>query len=245
MRDQAIWYQPSTGTDVVGKGIGPDWTRAGAGVVSHPALGTSYVDNFRRTRITSAASIDNELGVRQPVLSAFRGNAQSRGGFYFTALFKVNAIPNNAIRLFVGLSASGTAVCTLGTGAIPDNTMGLFCDETDNAVLSFGSRDATAQNKETLTGSPVLTAGTLYEWIMLCNPNQATVVTQLRNAGTDTVIRSQNFQGGGSLRIPLNTVFMAPQVGLSNAANAAGGDTAFDIYSIYLRPNLRLVPGQH
>jgi hypothetical protein len=177
--------------------------------------------------------------VRLPIGVAWRGDAQSRGGFYFHARFMVNAMPNSAVRLFVGLSAQTSAgVCVAGFGSMPANTMGLWCDSGEVGVLGFVTSDSVGgKTKSALTNSEILTAGRLYEFIMIANPNQGVVVTQLTDVEAG-VINSQNF----SSTMPLNTAFMGPQVALSNASNAGGGDTAFDVYSCYLRPNLRLTP---
>ena len=238
MHEQPMLYLPQGGTDVIGCGIGPEWTRSGAGVVSHPTPTAGFTTQFRRTRITSAASIDNELGVHQPNVCAWRGNATSRGGFFFKARFLVNAIPNTAVRLFAGLSAqTATGVCISNT--VPANTVGLWCDAGDSGSLSVVTcNNAASATKNALAAAHTITAGVLYEFLMICNPSQSIIVTQLNNVGTGAVIASQNV----AATMPDNATFMAPQVGLSNAANAAGGDTVFDVYAIYLRPNLRLTP---
>jgi hypothetical protein len=53
-----------------------------------------------------------------------------------------------------------------------------------------------------------------------------------------TRLNSQNI----GATMPANTTMLVPHVGLGNAANSAGGDCSFDIMSIYLRPNLKLIP---
>lgn len=245
--EQPIWYLPATGTDAAGCGVGPAWTTDANATVSHPAPTSGYDTQFRRTRFTSTANSNIHLGLmfaNSDHCSVWRGNATSRGGFYFRALFRVNAIPNNTIRFFAGLSAQvGTGVATSNT--LPNNTMGLWCDTTHSASLKFGACDNGGTSSSTaLTNATTLTAGTLYDFIMIANPNQGVVVTQLVNAEDDTdgfmgtVLNSQNF----GTNLPGSTVFLAPQVGLGNAANNAGGDTSLDIYTIYVRPNLRLRP---
>lgn len=245
--EQVILYLPATGTDGTGAGIGPAWTAGAGATVSHPTPAAGFSTEFRCTRFTSPAAADKHLGVyfaNADHCCAYRGNALSRGGFYFRALFKVNAIPNNSIRFFCGLSAQvGTGLATSNTP--PANSVGLWCDTTDSAVLKLMTCDNSGTStKTTMTNPETLTAGRLYEFILICIPNQSVVVTQLNNYAdsTDgafgTVLNSQNV----SLTMPSNTVMMAPQVGLGNAANAGGGDCSFDIMSIYLRPNLKLSP---
>jgi len=245
--EQIMHYLPATGTDGTGSGVGPAWMAGTDAVVSHPAPSSGFITEFRCTRFTSPAAANKHLGVlfaSSDHCCAYRGSSNPRGGFYFRALFKVNAIPNNDIRFFCGVSAqTGTGIAISNT--VPANTVGLWCDDTDSAALSLvtvnGSSSAT---KTTLTNAETLTAGTLYEFIMICNPNQSVIVTQLNDFsdGTDgvlgTVLNSQNV----SATMPSSTAMMAPQVGLGNAANATGGDCALDIMSIYLRPNLKLAP---
>jgi len=237
--EQPMLWLPSSGTDIIGSGIGPEWTRDSlSGTVSHPALTAGFTTQFRRTRITSTAVSNNELGIRQPNVCAWRGNTGVRGGFYFEAKFMVNAMVDTDIRLFVGLSAqTGTGVCISNT--VPDNTVGLWCDDTDAANLTIVTKGTGGLSTKTpLASAHTLTAGILYRFRMICNPNQASIVTQLENHGAGTVIGTQNV----TATMPTNTVFMAPHVGFSNATNAVGGDCSFDVVSAYLRPNLRLVP---
>jgi len=238
--EQVMLYLPQQGTDVIGCGIGPEWTRdsVAGGTVSHPAPTNSFTGQWRRTRITSTAASNNELGVHQPVVCAWRGDAASRGGFYFEAKFMVNAMVDTDIRLFCGLSAQVSAgVCISNT--VPDNTVGLWCDDTDAANLTIVTKGTGGSaTKTALASVHALTAGVLYRFRMLCNPNQTIIVTQLENHGTGAVIGTQNV---GST-MPTSTVFMAPQVGFSNATNNAGGDCSFDVISCYLRTNLRLTP---
>jgi len=164
------------------------------------------------------------------------------GGFYFSARFMVNAIPNTSIRLFVGLSA-GAAVCKTAFASTPANTVGLWCDSTDAGNLTILTADATpTPHTTTLQTAQTLTAGTLYEFVMIANPSPSgtpgTIVTNLINVGTDALLTSQNV----SVNAPASTAFMAPQIGLSNRGNTAGGDCSLDVISVYLRPNLRLTP---
>lgn len=247
---QPYLYLPSTGADGSGAGIGPGWTTGEGATVSHPTpASTDYTTEFRRTRFTSIAVANLHLGVYFPNAdhkAFYRGFNRSRGGFYFSARFKVNAIPNTSIRFFAGMSAGNTAIVTGGVASVPNNTAGLWCDTGHAASLKLVTKDnAGAYTETALTNATTLTAGTLYEFIMICNPAQNPIVTQLVNYGLEsgqggmgTVLNSQNIQ----VTMPGNSVFMSPQVALGNAANAAGGDTSLDIVSIYAIPNQRLRP---
>ena len=242
VHEQPIWYQPASGVVVTGRGIGPDWDRTGVGTASHPAPANSFINQFRRTRVANVAAVaDQELGVHLPNAedaSLWRGDAANLGGFYFSARFTVNTRTFTSIRCFVGLSAqTGTGVCVSDT--VPNNTIGLWCDSTDAAVLSIVTKAAVGTTKNALTTAHTLQTGILYEFVMIANPNQAnTILTHLINVGTGALISSQSV----NVTLPTATVFMAPQAGMSNAANLGAANTAFDIISIYARPNQLLIP---
>ncbi len=241
VHEQPILYLPSTSADFIGRGLGPDWIVDGSPLVTHPLPTAGFDTQFRRTRITSVAvTADQNLGLRLTNSNDYclwRGNAESRGGFHFSARFIVFAIPDTDIRFFCGLTVKTDGQCITDTVQI--NTIGLWCDATDAASLSIVSRAGSGSaTKNALTDAHTLTAGTLYEFVMIANPNDDHVVTQLINLETDAVISSQNI----FTTLPASTAMMGPQVGLSNASNVVGGDTALDIVSVYCRPNLSLVP---
>lgn len=246
-QEQPFWYLPGTGTDVAGRGFGPAWSTDAGATPSHPTPSSGFTTQFRRTRFTSTAVANIHLGIffaNADHVAFWRGNATSRGGFFFVARFMVNAIPDTAIRFFAGLSAqTGTGLATSNT--VPANSVGLWCDSTDAGSLKIVTcNNAGTATKNALTSAETLTAARLYEFSMICNPNQSEIVTQLVNLGDDsggpigTIISSQNV----ATTMPSTTVFMAPQVGLGNAAHAAGGDTSLDIVSVYAIPNQRLHP---
>jgi hypothetical protein len=244
-QEQAVSYLPTTGAVITGGGIGPNWINDGLAVVTHPALGNTFNTQFPRTRFTSAASANNELGVHLPTAIAWRGDAAKRGGFFFSCRFRIHARPDFLIRMFAGLSA-GAAVCK--NDVVPANSVGFWVDTTDAGNITIVSTDNAAGAHKTplrnISGTPTtLTLATdfIYEFRIHANPNQGTIVTQIYDVLGDVILRTQNVPDSGT-NTPLNSVFMAPQVGLSNAAHAGGGDTALDIMNIYLRPNLRPTP---
>lgn len=236
--EQPALYLPASGTTITGRGLGPDWDRTGTGTVSHPTPSNSFLNQFRRTRIASTAGVDEELGVHLPNaadLSLWRGDAVSRGGFHFSARFIVNALPATAVRFFCGLSAANVGQCQANNFTAAG--VGLWCDTGDAASLKLGSAaGAGVPTKTSLANAHTLTTGILYEFVMIANPNQSGIVTQLINVGTGAVISAQN----AFATLPGGAVFIGPQVGLSNAA--AGAGYLLDIISIYARPNLLLTP---
>jgi hypothetical protein len=240
--EQPIIYQPGSGSTLGGGyGTTPAWAST-CGNISHPVpTSTSYITQFRRSRFTSVATTQNqELGARIGAadgVCAWRGNASQRGGFYFSCRFVINSFPaNNNIRMFVGLTAQTSAGVCISTG-IPNNTIGLWVDEFQAGKLNTIARDTTGTSVVNLQNAPLFATGILYEWVMIANPNQGVVVTQLINVGTNTLIATQN----PSANLPVNTAFLAPQFGLSNVTNVTGGDCSFDVYGMYLRPNLLLL----
>lgn len=238
--DQPTIYLPGTGTSAAGRGLGPAWATGANVTVSHPTPANSFAGQFRRTRFVSQAFNDLELGVHLPNaedVSAWRGDAANRGGFYFSCRFIVRAIPDVDVRLFCGLSAqTGSGACQSNT--LPNNTVGLWSDDTDALNLTIGTKASGAITKTALGTAESITLDRCYEFVMICNPNQAVIVTSLIDFENGTLLTTQNV----SATMPASTAFMAPQVGLSNAGNNTGGDTAFEVISLYLRPNQRRIP---
>lgn len=240
VHEQPIWYQPASGTTIAGRGIGPDWAGDGVGVVSHPTPANTFLNQFRRTRITSTAAADNELGIHLPNaadLSIWRGDATSRGGFWFSARFIVSALPGTAVRFFAGLSAANVGQCQANNFTAAG--VGLWCDTGDAGSLTIGSAaGAGAPSKTALSTARTLATGILYEFVMIGIPAGSTIVTQLWDVGAGTKLAAQNV----SATLPGTAVFLGPQVGLSNAA--AGVGYSLDIISVYARPNHFLDPAQ-
>jgi hypothetical protein len=260
VHEQPLVYMPSTGADAGGRGLGPAWVTDAAVAVTHPAPTNSFGGQFRCTRFTSPAVANKGLGVFQNNADGalcWRGDAASRGGFYFAARFRINAIPDFAIRLFVGLSAlTGAAACS--TNFVPQNSVGLFLDTGRAGSLCIGTNDSLGGqqlNELKLSNgsySPhTIVVGTIYEFVIIQNPTPATtpgtIVTLLYDltaTASNGLIRTQNMPDGGvGSVVPDAGVFMAPQCMLGNAAHAAGGDCSFDVLSVYARPNQRLLPG--
>lgn len=245
LREQPILYLPDSTNSPAGRGLGPDWASDGVSVVSHPLPTGSFAGQFRKTRFTSAAVTANqELGVHLSDAMLWCGASltspytTSIGGFHFLSRFRINAIPNNAIRLFVGVSSQlGAGVVIDPAGNWPNDTAGLWVD-TGSGLVATPAYRAAGGGAPTLAGSNygALVVGDVYEYQTICIPAASTLVTTLRNLSTETLISS----GQINTARPTNTVMMAPQVGLSNAGNVIGGDVSFDIMSIYARPNLRL-----
>ena len=247
VHEQPILYLPASGAVVTGRGLGPDWDMAVGATVTHVTPSSGFTTQFRRTRFTSAAAVaDQELGVHLPNAadaSIWRGNVDTGpnpdvyyGGFYFSTRFMVNAIPDTDVRFFAGLSNQVVGVCVSDT--VAGHCVGLWCASTHATDLKLLTMDGTTATATDLTTDADLTAGTLYEFVMIGNPGGSSIVTQLLNVGLGTVLNEQNI----NTTMPSETTFMAPQVGLSNAANVVGGDTSLDIISIYARPRLRLAP---
>ncbi len=252
--EQTLIYLPYTGAALPPGGFfGTQWLSDGVSVVSHPDPGTTFETQFRRSRFTSAASNNNELGVHllnTDMRCAWLGNAAKRGGFYFSCRFLVNAIPDTAVRLFVGISGA-TGIGVSQSATIPGNTIGLWLGSGDAGSLTILTANAAGgaagganagltplRNSSGSLATLTLTAGFLYEFVMLCNPNQNLVVTNIIDVAAGTLLRTQNV----NTTMPDTTAFMAPQVSLSNALHAAGNDCKFDLYGLYLRPNLRETP---
>lgn len=227
-------YLPNNGT-TIGLNLGIPWVAGGT--VSHPTPATTapaVVNQIRRTRFANVATTTNQvLGVSamaSGVQQFWRGNATGLGGFFFYSRFIVELWPASTVRLFVGLSDQTTAVVASDTYA--GNLCGLSHITTDAAtVLNFTTRDGTTVNKTAITLTQALQAGQAFDFYMYAAPNDSTIYYRLDdiNAGT-TLIDSST-----TTNLPSNTVFMGPQIHMSNGtANTTVTTTALGIAKVYI-----------
>jgi hypothetical protein len=236
----------------------PSWSTSIGVTMTSPALGAGFTTQFPRTNFIGPGGIANlEIGTHPTLASDrkfWRGNAASRGGFYFSARFFISAAPSPmSIRMFVGLyqlvGSGGNGVCQAASSAVGSiNSVGLWFDDTDLGSMSILTIDGTGGNTH-FTKTPMLLSNgtplpltislnTVYEFVMICNPNQNVIVTYLVDVLSQSLLRTQNV----GATMPAQTAFMAPQAGLSNSNNLAGNDTSFDLIGMYARPNLTPFP---
>lgn len=239
----ALWgnnivvYVPNTGT-TAGINIGAPW--AVGTTVGHPAPTAGAYTQMKRTTSTNVVTTTNQtLGVSSIVSTAaqfWRGNSAGLGGFFFFARFGIETLTAgspNATRLFVGLHSGTTNI--LASDTVPAiSAIGLWHDTTDGAnVINLLTKDGTTATKNTLTGSPSTpyVAGQGYDFYLFAKPNDSVIYYRLDdiNLGTTLVDSSVN------TTLPLNSVFMGPNVGMSNGtANTTASTVAIGVNRVYV-----------
>lgn len=226
---------PDVGTSGVGKGIGTAWTVTGAPTITHPTpANTNLATQLKRTLYTSVAVTANQ--VLGPSLAAasdaefWKGDAANLGGFYFSAIFSIEAWANNAGRIFVGL-ASIAAGNVAAADAVVGDVIGFWHDTTDGAnVASLLVRDNTTTTKLALTGTaPTIAAGQAFQWEMWNHPNDSVVDVRLTSINSGAKLAWTSTGAG-----PRAAIFTVPQVHMSNGADVVGADFAIGVANVYV-----------
>ena len=98
-----VMFLPNTGAVGTGAGLGV-WNVTGAPTITHPApTSTSLATQFSRTVYTEIGATNNQvLGPVGANYQFWKGNAANMGGFYFAAMFTIDAWNNDAGRLLSG-----------------------------------------------------------------------------------------------------------------------------------------------
>ena len=229
-----VMFLPNTGAVGTGAGLGV-WNVTGAPTITHPApTSTSLATQFSRTVYTEIGATNNQvLGPVGANYQFWKGNAANMGGFYFAAMFTIDAWNNDAGRLFVGLAsaAAGTPVNADAWPAGSDGC-GLWHDSTMGAnVLKFLHVDnGTMDTSQAVTGA-TLAAGQGFLWEIWGYPNQQSVInTNHRLTSINTGLKIDwNVIGGG----PRIGVFCAPQVTMSNGTDATAGHFGIGVINCY------------
>ena len=207
----------------------------GAGAtISHPALAvTDRRTQAWRTQFANVATTTNQiLGYYQnsALLKQFwRGNAANLGGFYFRGKMWIGLMPAATIRLAMLMTS-------VTTGNVISNTLagdscGLWHDDTMAAtVLNFITRDNTTTTSVAITLATALAAGQGYELIMYCKPNDTILYYKVTDMLTGLTL-ADSFT---STTLPRNTIFLGPEMAMSNSANATAATVAPEIQETYV-----------
>jgi hypothetical protein len=237
-------YTPTQGASVTST-FGATWTKGGsAGVISHPPPSASsntdrtMLDQMKRTRHANVVTTANQAcGIIATAASAsqfWRGNVAGMGGFFFFARFGIGHLPNQptgSYRLFAGLTP-GTAE-VVASDIVPANSVGLWRPAAESASLNglyFVTKDATTISSQSILGAR-LTTGSVFDVYIFARPNDNTIYWRV-----DDISASVTLADTGTLQnLPVNTVFMGPQVEISNGtASLAVASVGIDINRIYI-----------
>ena len=231
-----ILFTPYSTTTVTPNGFGTIWAKGNGGTVSTltPAsTSPAIVNQQSRTRQANAVTTTNQsLGITSTASGSpqfWRGNSAGVGGWFFFARFNIGLTASTSERLFCGLTPGTAEVVTSDT--VANNTCGLWHDTTDGSNLYFVTRDASTTHKGTAIPGTTWAAGQGYDFYMFAKPNDSTIYYRLDdvNAGTTLIDSSE------TNNLPVNTVFLGPQVEMSNGASDITANTvAIDINRIYV-----------
>jgi hypothetical protein len=230
-------FNPQTGTTGTGSNaFHAAWTSNGT--VTHPNPDSvTLAGRFRRTRYANVVTTANQqLGPRMNATSDmayWRGNAANAGGFFFYTRFFVT-YPASTVRIFAGLQGTGatTSICTSDT--VGNNTCGLWHDTTDpssgSGAFNIVTRNGTTTTKTPINLANAIATATVYDFMMFHEPNGSTLFYRL-----DDVSNSVTYTGSTTSTLPVNTVFMSPQVQMSNGtANLTADTSAMNVVRIYV-----------
>ena len=199
------------------------------GTVTHPqpAITDRRTQAWRSQHANIATTTNQILGYYQNgiALKQFhRGSAAGRGGFYFRGKMWIGLMPAATIRLFMGMN-------NITTGNVITNTLagdqcGLWHDDTMAAtVLNFITRDNVTTTSVAITLATALAQGQGYELIMYCKPFDTVLFYKVIDMLTGLTL-ADSFT---STTLPRNTIFLGPEMAMSNSANATVATTAPEI----------------
>ncbi len=232
--NNVVLFAPSSAAVGTGTGFGTVWQSNGT--VSHPTpinTAPAISNQIKRTRYANIVTTTNQvLGPKVNAASEsqfWTGNAAGLGGFFYTTRFTTDLWPAATVRVFAGLSSSLTAVVASDT--VAGDVVGLWHDTTDSATtFSIVTRNNVTTTKTPIALSNAIVAGNTYDWYMFVKPNDTTVYYRL-----DDIVNGVTYEGNTATTMPRNTIFMGPQVEMSNGtANTVVGTTAIGVNRIYI-----------
>jgi hypothetical protein len=240
---------------VDGTGAWDKWD-SGSGTVTHATVGTAYDTQFKRTiwkNSGGGGTNDQMLGPRKVNTGDYQfwlGNDKYLGGWYLSAIFRIEVWNSDAGRLFIGMTGNAAAVCT--SDAVPQHTCGLWHDTTDGQdVLNFVFRSTGAQDKTTTVtthaANPgILAANNTFLWEMWAFPNGHSVInTNWKLSQFDVTndshgvpynrVKKVKWQETGGMTNSL-AVMMAPQCQMSNGADTTINHFGMSVANVYATP---------
>ena len=213
---------------------GGGFTIGAGATITHPALAvTDRRTQAWRTQFANVATTTNQiLGYYQnssAIRQFYRGTAAGRGGFYFRGKMWVGLMPAATIRYYNGLTTA--SVGNVISNTLAGDSCGLWHDDTMAAtVLNFITRDNVTTTSVAITLAAPMATGQGYELIMYCKPFDTVLFYKVIDMLTGLTL-ADSFT---STTLPRNTVFLGPEVAMSNSANATVATTAAEIQECYV-----------
>ncbi|HRG29447.1 MAG TPA: hypothetical protein PLJ00_16230 [Chitinophagales bacterium] len=196
---------------------------------SVPPTTTNLYTAMRRSTFASVVTTANQqVGIRTEA-QFYRGNAAGQGGFFFCCKFGLDNWTAGD-RLFVGFSASTTAVVTVQPSTLA-NTLG-FCIEAGDTAITFLHNDAAGTGvKETIAGQPALADSQGYIAYIYAKPNDSVVYFRLDDMLTGATIIDSSI----NTELPVYTTMLCGQVIMGNAANVVVADARIGVGRLYIQ----------
>lgn len=194
------------------------------------------MNSMRRTRHANAITTQNQaMGIISNANASRQfwiGDAAGLGGFFFFARFGLGIwLPG--CRIFAGLGGSATERVISDT--LTANSVGLsrLLADTGN-TLSFISTDGSGTVQTTSISGATIATGSVFDvYIFHKGGNDGTIyfrVDQIDSGAAVTLVDSSH-----STYIPANSVFLGPEVEMSNGtANTTANTVAIDVNRIYV-----------
>ncbi|HZL08243.1 MAG TPA: hypothetical protein VFC50_03555 [Candidatus Dormibacteraeota bacterium] len=234
--NNVVLYAPTSSTTVTG-GFGTLWAKGGTGgtvSTATPSTTAPAISNqIHRTKQPNVVTTTNQdMGIKISAADGdqfWTGNAAGLGGFFFQTRFVVDAWPAATARIFAGLASGTTSVAISDT--VNGDVAGLWHDTTDsNTTLNMVTRNNSTTTKTPIALSNAIAAGNAYDFYMYCQENCTTIFYRL-----DDIVNGVTYEGSTATTLPRNTIFMGPQVEMSNGtANTVVNTTIIGVNRIYV-----------
>lgn len=233
-------WTPNTGTTGIGQGFGTVWP-ACTGTITHPTVAnTNYTTAIKVMQLTNVVTTRLQiLGLTAStatLANVWRGSRPNEGGFFMYArcTFPLVTRAGGGIQIFVGLTSMTTGMVATTDDKLTGDFCGFWQGISDNATtMYFMTRDNSTLTKNkvfTIPNGGIL-SNTAYDFTIYSKPNGNEIYYRMVEVSSNIVI-TDNFT---TTNLPRNTIFMGPQVQMSNGTgNVTATTVAIGINKMYL-----------
>lgn len=198
------------------------------GTVSTPTLAsTNFSTQFRRWRLTSAATSNSAAENRSAITHVWRGNAAGLGGFTFITRINLSTLPANH-RGFFGLTSSTGAISTTQSPIALTNCLG-FAYESGETNWRFQHNDSSGSATRVDLGAnfPTNSTTAVFTMFVYSALNGSEIGYRLVREETGDIV-----DGSVNTDLPSNTTFMTYHNYMNNGGTAAA--CSFDCGGVYI-----------
>lgn len=192
--------------------IGPTIATSGTPTSGALSAGSYRTGMYRQTHATGTTTA-TMVGLRQSVMTRWRGNVAGAGGFDFVGRFALSLLTGH--QAMIGLTSIGMT----GEPSTLGQSVCLGADSTDTN-LQWLTRDGTNFTKVDTGVAKTITD--VLRVRLIAAPNGSTVAATLYDETTGTMLSTATL----SATLPLNTGFLSPNIQVRNGATttSAGFD---------------------